>query len=104
MWESNNKHRAIVTDASNSKSGESDTNRSACGTTNTGTSTRLRIGVPGAEIWHSQETAQCRPHTDSNGGLAWYWESANPNLKLPTQRSGAVPWDSFRLQAEEDVK
>jgi len=46
-----------------------------------------------------------RSHTDSNGGLAWYWESANPNqsqnpepnLTLPTKRSEAVPWDFFRL-------
>ena len=71
--------------------------------------TRLRIGVPGAEIWHSQETAHDRPHTDSNGVLAWYWESVNPTLTFPTQlnstqRSGAVPWDSSRLQVEEDVK
>jgi hypothetical protein len=28
----------------------------------------------------------------------------NPKLTLPTQRSGAVPWDSSRLQAEEDIK
>ncbi len=41
--------------------------------------TRLRIGVPG--VWHSQETAHDRPHTDSNGVVAW--ESVN--LKFPTQ-------------------
>ena len=55
-------------------------------------------------MWHSQETAHDRPHTDSNGVLAWYWESVNPTLTFPTQRSAAVPWDSSRLQAEEDVK
>ena len=60
-------------------------------------------------MWHSQETAHDWPHTDSNGVLAWYWESVNPTLTFPTQlnaaeRSAAVPWDSSRLQAEEDVK
>jgi hypothetical protein len=49
-------------------------------------------------MWHSQETAHDRPHTDSNGVLAWYWQSVNPTLTFPTQlnstqRSG-VPWDS----------
>jgi hypothetical protein len=52
--------------------------------------------------------------------VAWYWESVNPNptLTFPTQLNStqlnstqlnstqlnaAVPWDSSRLQAEEDV-
>ena len=67
--------------------------------------TRLRIGVPGAEIWHSQETAHDRPHTDSNGVLAWYWESVNPNptLTFPTQLNAAVPWDSSAFRRMEDV-
>jgi len=30
--------------------------------------------------------------TDSHG--AWVWQSVNLHLKLPTQRSAAVPWDS----------
>ena len=115
--ESNNKHRALLTNASNSESGETD--RSSCGTNNIGTSPRLRRGVPGPgqgfgtpRRLHSDWS-----HTDSNGVLAWLglawgwgWESANPNLNpnltlsLPTKRSGAVPWDSFRLEPEGDVK
>jgi hypothetical protein len=51
-------------------------------------------------MWHSQETAHDRPRTDSNGVLAW--ESANPNLKFPTQRCGAVGF--LRVSPEEDVK
>ena len=63
-------------------------------------------------MWHSQETAHDRLHTDSNGVLAWYWESVNPNLIFPTQRNstqrnaaqrcGAVGF--LRVNAEEDVK
>jgi hypothetical protein len=63
-------------------------------------------------MWHSQETAHDRPHTDSNGVLAWYWQSVNPNLTFPTpqlnstqlnatQRSGAVGF--LRVNPEEDV-
>ena len=113
--ESNNKHRALLTNASNSESGETD--RSSCGTNNIGTSPRLRRGVP----WPGQGLDLALPgdctvtgHTPiptvSWLGLAWSWESANPNLKpnltlsLPTKRSGAVPWDSFRLEPEGDVK
>ena len=49
-----------------------------------------------------------RSLTDSNGVVAWYWESVNPTLTFTTQlnstqRSGTVPLDSSRLQAEEDV-
>jgi hypothetical protein len=54
-----------------------------------------------AEMWHSQETAHDRPHTDSNGVLAWYWESVNPNRHIPTQRCGAVGF--LRVHVEEDV-
>jgi hypothetical protein len=31
-----------------------------------------------------------RSHTDSNGVVAWYWESVNPTLKFPTQLNAAV--------------
>ena len=48
-------------------------------------------------MWHSQETAHDRPHTDSNGVLAWW----SVNLKFPTQRCGAVGF--LRVHAEEDV-
>ena len=44
-----------------------------------------------AEMWHSQETTHDRLHTDSNGVLAWYWESVNlnPTLTFPTQLNAA---------------
>ena len=82
------------------------------GTTNTGTSPRMRRGALGLRCGTPWRLPSDWSHTNSNGRLAWYWESAtpnpnsNPNLKLtlPTQRSGAVPWDSSRLQAEEDIK
>jgi hypothetical protein len=49
-----------------------------------------------------------RSHTDSNGVVAWYWESVNPNLTFPTQLNAAVRCRGIppasRLQAEEDVK
>ncbi len=87
---SHNKYQAIVTDASNSESG--DTDRSPCGTHNTGTSPQLRRGVPGWPLHstplHStpKRLPSDRPHTNSNGRLAW--ESVT--LTLPTQRCGAV--------------
>ena len=48
-------------------------------------------------MWHSQETAHDRPHTDSNGVLAWW----SVNLTFPTQRCGAVGF--LRVNPEEDV-
>ena len=42
---------------------------------------KLRCGTP-------RRLPIDRPHTDSNGVVAW--ESVNPNLKFPTQRYGAV--------------
>jgi hypothetical protein len=50
-------------------------------------------------MWHSQETAHDRPHTDSNGVVAW--ESVNPNRNISTQRCGAVGF--LRVHMEEDV-
>ena len=98
--ESNNKHRALLTNASNSESGETD--RSSCGTNNIGTSPRLRRGVPGGLALPGDCTVTGHtpiPTVSWLGlawlGLAWSWESANPNLKpnltlsLPTKRSGA---------------
>ena len=120
--ESNNKHRALLTNASNSESGETD--RSSCGTNNIGTSPRLRRGVPGPgqgfgtpRRLHSDWS-----HTDSNGVLAWLglaWlglglglgvckpkPQPKPDTLTPNEakRSGAVPWDSFRLEPEGNVK
>ena len=68
-------------------------------TTTPGVRTRQRRGVPGA--WHSQQSHPLQPVTPTRiltvpgvGGTA--------NLKLPTQRFGAVGF--LRVHAEEDVK
>ena len=42
MWESNNEYRALVTNTSNSESGDGDIDRSSCGKNNIGTSLRGR--------------------------------------------------------------
>jgi hypothetical protein len=61
-------------------------------------------------MWHSQETAHDRPHTDSNG--VWWLGSLStqPKPDIPnstqlnaTQRYRGIP-PASRLQAEEDVK
>jgi len=91
----NNNHRANTTE-NNSESVSVSVSVEICrtprGTNNSGrgrpTLTEDR-SPGGAEMWHSQETAHDRPHTDSNGVLAWYWESVNPNLIFPTQRNAA---------------
>ena len=67
--------------------------------TTSGARTRQRIGVPGA--WHSQQSHPLQSMNPTRiltvpgvGGTA--------NLKLPTQRCGAVGF--LRVHAEEDVK
>ena len=99
----NTNHRANTTQ-SNSESVSVEIYRTPRGTNNFGSPNMRMDRSPGsgaeagAEMWHSQETAHDRPHTDSNSVLAW--ESVNPTLTFPTQlnstqlnstqRSGAV--------------
>ena len=106
----NNNHRANTTQ-SNSESVSVEIYRTPRGTNNFGSPNMRMDRSPGsgaeagAEMWHSQETAHDRPHTDSNSVLAW--ESVNATLTFPTrlnsthlnstQLNAVVPWDSSRL-------
>jgi len=95
MWESNNKHRAVPMQVTT----ESDEAESTlAGRKQPRGSSHQKIGVPGA--WHSQQTHPAQITTLTRiltvrrvGGAG--------NLKLPTQRCGAVGF--LRVHAEEDV-
>ena len=66
-WESHNKHRALVTNASNSESGETD--GSSYDTKSTISSLQLKRGTPGVGFGTPKRLPSDRPYTDSNGVL-----------------------------------
>ena len=93
------------------------TDRSSCATTNTRSSLQLRRGLPGGLAL----PRDC-PVTDHTPiptvswlglvlglvfGVCKFKPKPQPKPDTPTpnqaKRGGAVPWDFFRLEAEEDV-
>ncbi len=70
-----------------SNSESADTDRGPCGKNNTGTLSRLKIGVPG--VWHSQETAhRPAPHRfERCASLA----VCNPETPNPAVRCRGIP-------------
>ncbi|ERG92867.1 MAG: hypothetical protein J07HQW1_02916 [Haloquadratum walsbyi J07HQW1] len=98
VWESHNKHRALLTNASNSESGKTD--RSSYDTNNTTSSLQLKRGTPGMGLALPRDCSVTGhiPIPTVSWAWAWAWESANPNpnlntnltLPLTTRRSGAV--------------
>ncbi len=67
VWESHNKHRALLTNASNSESGETD--GSSYDTKSTISSLQLKRGTPGVGFGTPKRLPSDRPYTDSNGVL-----------------------------------
>ena len=67
VWESHNKHRALLTNASNSESGETD--GSCYHTDNKTSSLQLKRGLPGRGFGTPKRLPSDRPYTDSNGVL-----------------------------------
>ena len=91
------------------------TDRSSCDTTNTRSSLQLSRGVPGGlalpgdclVTGHIPIRTVCELGLVLGLGVCKLKLKPQPKHDTPTpnqaKRGGAVPWDSFRLEAEEDV-